>query len=200
MYELKRLFKRHIEENLLKYILILSLFATGILLGFVFSKNVSISVSESLKQEIGVIIDGFSEGSFNKIEILKTSFLKNLRIFLLIFIGGFSVWILPVSFAAFLSYGFSLGFTIGYFSLNFGGKGLAITVVSVMFVFLVNVPVYITLGVVAFNNSKYRRHSRNGDGNLAAFTVIFGLMFIISLMSVAADAFVIPGIISIICS
>lgn len=200
MYELKRLFKRHIEENLIKYILVLSVFAAGILLGFVFSKNISIELSENLKQEIGIAMDEFSEGTFDKSEILQNSFMKDFRISLLIFIGGMSLWLLPLTFVSLLAYGFSLGFTVGYLSLNFGGIGLGVSIVSMVFVFLVNIPVYVTLGVVAFNNSKSKRHSRNGDGNFGAYAVVFGFLFLISLVSVIADAFIVPSVISVICS
>lgn len=199
MYELKRLLKRHIEENLIKYILILSLFAAGILFGFIFSKSIPPDLSEGLTQEIGGLMDGFSEGDFNKIEILKTSFLKTLRITLLIFLGGLSGWLLPLSFATLLSYGFSLGFTVGYLSLTFGGKGLGVAIASMIFVFLINIPVYMVLGVVAFNNSRYKKRGRSSEGNFGVYAVIFGFLFLLSMISVVTDAFVIPVIISLIC-
>lgn len=199
MYELKRLLKRHIEENLIKYILVLSLFAAGILLGFIFSKSIPPDLSEGLTQEIGGLMDGFSEGDFNKIEILKTSFLKTLRITLLIFLGGLSGWLLPLSFATLLSYGFSLGFTVGYLSLTFGGKGLGVAIASMIFVFLINIPVYMVLGVVAFNNSRYKKRGRSSEGNFGVYAVIFGFLFLLSMISVVTDAFVIPVIISLIC-
>lgn len=199
MFELKRLFKRHIEENLIKYIMILALIAGGILLGFIFSKNISPSLSENLSNDIGLLMDGFSEGTFDRVEILKTSFLKNLRISLLIFVGGLSVWLLPISFAMLMSHGFSLGFTIGYLALNFGGKGLAISVVSMIFVLLINIPSYIFLGVIALNNSRYKKRGRSSEGNFGIYAFIFGSVFLISTVSVLADGFLIPNLISLIC-
>lgn len=197
MYQIKRMFARHIEENLLKYILVLSIFAAGVLAGLLFSQNVSDSLSEGLRQEIGTLIDGFSEGNFDKSQILKTSFIKNLRIVLFIFIGGFSAFLLPAIFAALSSYGFSIGFTIGYLSICFGGQGLAITVVSVILAFLINIPIYMSLSVVAFNNCRNRKYK---DGNFAAYLLVFGFLFLILLVSVAADAFIIPILITLICS
>lgn len=199
MYELKRLLKRHIEENLIKYILILTLVTAGILFGFIFSRNLSRDISQNISQSIGNLVNDFPKGFFNKIEILKTSFLKSLRISLLIFLGGLSAWMLPISFSALLSYGFSLGFTAGYLSSNFGGKGLGIVIVSIFFAFLINIPTYTVMGVVAFNNSKYKKYSRSSEGSFGVYAFIFGFVFLLSMVSVLADAFLVPEIITLIC-
>ncbi len=199
MYELKRLLKRHIEENLLKYMALLFLFAVGVIGGFVFSQHISVETSEGVQSEVGTFLDGFSEGVFNRGEIAKTSFLKTLRISLLIFLGGLSVWLLPVSFAALFSYGFSLGFTIGYLSANFGGRGLGVALVSVFFAFLINIPVYVILAVVAFNNSGVKRRGRISEGNFGLYTVIFLFLFSISVIPVLADTFLTPWLIGLIC-
>ena len=198
MYELKKLLKRHIEENLFKYIIVLLLFAGGIISGFVFSGNVSAEISDGLQTEVGTFIEGFSEGDFNRSEIAKTSFLKTLRITLLIFLSGLSVWLLPVSFAALFSYGFSLGFTMGYLSSNFGAQGFGVGIVSVFFVFLINIPVYLILSVVAINN-RHKKRGRNSEGNLGLYSIIFAVLFLISLLSVVADTFFSPWVIGLIC-
>ncbi len=199
MYQLKRLFKRHAEENFLKYISVLSVFIAGILLGFVFSKGLSVDLAEGLNQEMNEFIEGFSMGNVNSMEILKNSFLKNMRIALLIFLGGFSVWLAPVAFGAILIYGFSLGFTVGYMSLYFGGIGVGIAVASIFFGLIINVPVYIILTVIAFNNSIGKKHNR-GDGGMGTYTLIFGILFSVTLVTMVTDAFVVPVIVGLICS
>ncbi len=197
MYHIRRMFTRHIEENLIKYIMMISVFAAGILSGFFFSQNISDSLSQVIRQEIGTLINEFSNGYFDKFQILQTSFIKNLRIFLFIFIGGFSAFLLPLTFSALLSYGFSIGFTISYLAVGFGGQGLAIAVVSVMLGFVINIPAYISLSVVAFNNCRNKKYR---EGNFAAYILVFAILFLISLISVVADAFIIPIIITLICS
>lgn len=199
MYELKRLLTRHIEENVFKYFFALSMFSAGIILGVLFSGNVTAELSDSLTGEISAVLEGVSQGSFDKIQILKVSFLKNLRFFLLILVSGFSTWLLPISFGTLAVFGFSVGFTITYMAVNFGGTGLEVALVSLAFAFLINIPIYIILSVVAFNNGRNRKHSRT-DGGLGTYALIFVLLFIISLLSVGADAFVVPYLISIICS
>lgn len=199
MYELKRLLTRHIEENVFKYFFALCMFAAGILFGVLFSGNVTTELSDTLTGEINAVLDGVAQGTFDKIRILKTSFLKNLRFFLLIFMSGFSLWLLPLSFGTLVIFGFSVGFTVTYMATNFGGMGLAVTLVSVMFAFLINIPVYVILSVVALNNSSNKKHSR-ADGGLGTYALIFTFLFLISLLSVGADAFVVPFLISIICT
>lgn len=199
MYELKKLLKRHIEENLFKYIILLFLFVAGVIGGFVFSQNVSAETSEAVQSEVGTFMDGFSEGVFNRGEIAKTSFLKALRITLLIFLSGLSVWLIPLSLVTLFFYGVSLGFTIGYLSANFGGQGLGVALVSVFFVFLINIPVYMILGVVAFNNSGIKRRGRSSKGNFGLYMVIFLILFLISVIPVIADTFLIPWLIGLIC-
>ena len=200
MYELRRLFKRHIEENFLKYILMLILFFVGVMAGFVFFGCASAEFSETLNGEVGSFIDGFSDGTFNKMEIANASLSKNFRIIFLIFISGLSVWLSPALFGVLFSYGFSLGFTLSYLSGNFGFQGFGVAITSVIFAFAVNIPVYITLAVVAFNNSRHKRRLRNSEGNFGLYTMIFALMFVFSSISVIFDTFLIPWIISLICS
>lgn len=200
MYELRRLFKRHIEENFSKYILILFLFFAGVLAGFLFSKGGSSENYDSLNGEVGTFMDEFSEGHFSRGEIAKTSLVKNFRIIFLIFISGLSVWLSPALFGVLFSYGFSLGFTLSYLSGNFGFQGFGVAITSVIFAFAVNIPVYITLAVVAFNNSRHKRRLRNSEGNFGLYTMIFALMFVFSSISVIFDTFLIPWIISLICS
>ena len=199
MYELKKLLKRHVEENSFKYMFLLFLFVVGVIGGFVFSRNVSGETSEVLQSDVGTFIDKFSEGVFNRGEIAKTSFLKTLRITLLIFLSGLSVWLIPVSLITLFFYGVSLGFTMGYLSVNFGGQGLGVALVSVFLVFLINIPIYILLGVVAFNNSGIKRRGRSSEGNFGLYTAVFVISFLISVIPVIADTFLIPWLIGLIC-
>ena len=199
MYELRRLFKRHIEENFLKYILVLILFFAGVIAGFVFYGGASVEFSENLNGEVGSFVDGFSEGSFDKSGIAKTSLSKNFRITFLIFISGLSAWLSPVLFGVIFSYGFSLGFTLSYLSGSFGFRGFGVAITSVVFAFAINVPVYIISGVVAFNNGRYKRRGRNAEGNFGLYSMIIASMFLVSSISVIFDTFFVPWIISLIC-
>lgn len=199
MYELRRLFKRHIEENFLKYILVTLLFFAGVMAGFLFMRGVAPESYSNLNGEVGIFMDEFSEGHFSRGEIAKTSLFKNFRIVFLIFISGLSVWLTPVLFGVLFSYGFSLGFTINYLACNFGFQGFGVAITSVIFSFVINIPVYITLAVVAFNNSRYKKRLRSSEGNFGLYIIIFASIFLFSTISVVFDTFLIPWIIGLIC-
>ena len=198
MYELKRLLSRHMEENAFKYFCVLCIFALGILLGFLCSHNVYEEMSEGLAGEIEEIINGFSEGIFDKYQILKTSFMKNLRFFILISLCGFSLWLIPVSLVAIVSFGFSIGFTVSYMSANFAGIGLAVSLLSLAFTFLISIPLYIILSVVAINHSRTKKHGR-GECGFGAYVLVVLFLFLVSMISVVADAFAVPFFIGLIC-
>lgn len=55
------------------------------------------------------------------------------------------------------------------------------------------------MSVIAFNNSKYKKRGRSYEGNFGVYSIIFGLLFLISMISVLLDVFLIPVIISLIC-
>ena len=75
MYQLKRALVVHIEENIIKYILFLSLFFAGILIGIILSGNLSAEMTDLLKEEITVLIDGLASGKADSTQILLTAFL-----------------------------------------------------------------------------------------------------------------------------
>lgn len=198
MHELKRLLSEHFKNNPGKYVFLLILLVVGIVGGMIFSGNVPPDLATSLKSEVAVLMEGIEDGNINEYEIMKSSFLKNLRFFLLIFTGGLSVWLTPLICSVIISYGFSLGFTLSYLSSNFGSYGVIVALSSVLISFLITVPVYMILSVVAFNNS-FGGISRRKRG-FGIYFLIFGLLFVFSFVAVIIDSFVVPGIITSLCS
>lgn len=197
MYHIKRMFLRHIEENLPLYIIVLCIFVLGVAGGFVFSRGISEELSQCLNGEISIVIDSIKGGTVDKTQILKTAFFKNLRVFALVFVGGISMIFIPFSVVAFLGCGFSMGFTIGYMSWCFGGRGLAISLISVMGTLLVSVPVYMMYAVIAYNNCRKKNSKGN---NRLLYMLISIVLFLVSQLSVFADAFVLPWFLTLTCS
>ncbi len=198
MCEFKKLLSRHMEENIFKYLFIMCLFATGVVFGFLFSGNISQELSGSVGGEVEGFLNGFSTGVIDKTEVFKTALLKDIRFLFLILISGFSLWLLPLSLGTILSFGFSIGFTVSYMASNFGGRGLSVTLISLVFTLLINIPLYIVLTVIALNNSINKKHMRN-EGNVVTYVGIFILFFGVSMISVVADSFLIPNLIKLIC-
>lgn len=187
---------RHIEANLFKYIIVLTFFVAGVAVG------VANSFSPTSKEAAGDIISVFEnlpEAEFDTVQIMKTSFFKNLRCFFLIFIGGFSLWLLPLSFSAIFTYGFSYGYTVACMTGQMGGMGFAISFVSIATGLLITVPLSIMLCVVAVNHSidkKYKHTHPNGVGYLVCGIVLF----LANLIVVPADSLLVLEVVRQICA
>ncbi len=198
MYELKKLLSKHLEENALKYFLIISVFSAGVLLGFLCSRSVPIQLSDAMISEIDIIIENFSQGIFDRTQIFKTSFLRNLRLFIFISMCAFSMWLVPLSVVALGAYGFSIGFTISYMAVNFGSMGMAICMISVAFALLISVPVYVIFFVASVNNNRYKKYARN-EKRFVLYLLTFLFLFAISMISILWDTLAVPFLINIIC-
>ena len=197
MYQVKRMFVRHIEENLPIYIMMLCVFVLGAIGGLVFSRNVPESISVELTTEISTLTEGLAQGNYDKIQILKTAAMKNLRVILFLFVGGVSVVFIPLVFVTVLGYGFSMGFTIGYMSLSMGGTGLALALISAICSLTISVPLYIMLSVISYKNCKLKKHK---GSSLTFYILICLLFFLLSWLSVFADAFILPYLLMLTCS
>lgn len=197
MYHLKKLLIKHIEENLYKYIFLLIVFGAGVFAGLMFSRSIPENLSSQLSEDILSNIEIVSKGEFDKAQIMKISFLKNIRMFFIIFLCGFTLWLFPINCLMLSSYGFSMGFTIGFMSSCVGGIGLAIFIISMLFTFVLIVPIYIIISVISLNNSLNIKNSRHNSGR---YFIIILLFFSVSLTSIFFDTLIVPNIIQLICS
>lgn len=195
MYQLKRALVVHIEENIIKYILFLSLFFAGILIGIILSGNLSAEMTDLLKEEITVLIDGLASGKADSTQILLTAFLKNARLFILVFICGFFIWLIPLTLFSMFLEGVSSGFAAGYLCAAFGGTGMWIAIVSLLPTLLFGIPLYIFMSVVSMNNSL----NRSNRGSVKKYVVLFLIVYIISHISVVVDGVLIPSVIMLGC-
>ena len=152
MYQLKKALGNYIEVNIIKYVLLLSVLFAGFLGGVILSGNISTEMSVFLKGEIEPLIEGLSPESINQTQIFYSSFLKNARIFMFVFLCGFFIWLLPLVFLNMFFVGFSLGFSSGYLCTIFGGMGMWVAITSLLPSVFVSIPLYIFVSVLAVNN------------------------------------------------
>lgn len=200
MNGINRVFKRHVENNLLKYVIAVLVFATGVVLGVFSAMGCPAETAEAVTNDIQSVCTDMPSADLDTMKILKTSLVKNLRNFLIIFSGGFSVWLVPVPFAVLLTSGFSYGFTIGCMTVAFGADGFAMAFSSVIFNLLLTVPAYIILTVLAVNHSLKRSRGRAESGDFAGYVICFAALFVLIIPAMLADAFIVPEIIRQICT
>ncbi len=200
MYQLKKALGIYIEENIIKYILLLSVLFAGILGGVILSGNISTEMSGFLKGEIEPLIEGLSPESINQTQIFYSSFLKNSRIFIFVFLCGLFIWLLPLVFLNMLFVGFSLGFASGYLCTIFGGMGMWIAITSLLPSVFISIPLYIFVSVLAINNSLYRKNGYLNKGRFKKYVLLFLFVYLISNLSVVVDSFLIPALVMMGCS
>lgn len=201
MYQLKKAFAEHVEKNIIKYIVLLSLLLVGILCGVIFSGNLSADMSVNLEKEIEPLIDELSKETTDSSRIFYSAFLKNAKMFISVFVYGFFVWLIPLTFLNIFFWGFSAGFTVGYLCAAFGGAGMWIAVTSLLPSLLLKIPLCIFVSVVSINNSIKRKSRYLVDGsNTKKYTLLFLVVYLFSHASVFVDAFVIPILITAGCS
>ena len=191
---LKRLIIRHIETNLFRYIIVLGFFVAGVVVGVANSFGTATETTDIVSS-----FENLSEAEFDSVMIMKTSFFKNLRYFLLIFIGGFSFWLLPFSFSALFTCGFSYGYTVACMTAQMGGPGFAIAFASIAMGLIVTVPLCTMLCVFAVNRNVDKKRNRQGQ-NTAGYFVCGIVLLLVNLIVVPADSFVVPEIIRQICA
>lgn len=192
MTSLREPIVRHIENHFFKYIIVLVLFVAGVVMGAVNSFG-------NASDDVVSIFENLNQAEFDTVAVMKTSFLKNLRYFLLIFIGGFSFWLLPFSASSLFVYGFSYGYTVASLTFQMGWAGFAVAFVSIMAGLLITVPLCTVMCVVAINRN-INKKIKHKSPDVAGYIICGLVLFAVNLVVVPADALLIPEIIKQICA
>lgn len=185
----------HIESNLFKYIIVLAFFVAGVIMGVVNS----FATANETATEILSVFENLPKAEIDGVMIMKTSFFKNLRYFLLIFIGGFSFWLLPFSFSVLFTCGFSYGYTVSCMTGQLGGAGFAIAFASIATSLLITVPLCTMMCVITINRNLNKRRNR-ADSEFTGYVICGVVLFVINLAVVPVDGLAIPELIRQICA
>lgn len=195
---IRQTIKRHIENNALKYIICIVLFAVGIVFGVLFASNQSGDSMGLLTEEIRTTLKNVQTSDFDSANIFKASTLKVLRNTLIIFASGFCLYLLPLSPAILFLCGFSCGFTLFCLGANIGTDGFLIGISSVLLDFFICIPIYFVMSVNAVNYAVQKRKKRY-EQTLGSYFVCTVLLFLALIPSIIADSFIVPEIVRSIC-
>ena len=137
----------HIEHNLKEYLLIISIFLLGIVIGIVFINKTS-SIND-IQEYITTIVNSLkSNKEINEILLLKKSILRNVSLAILIWLIGSTV---IGSFALYIIIalkGFSIGYTVSAVIATLKlGKGSLFIFTSMFLQYLIYIPVLFALAV-----------------------------------------------------
>ncbi len=134
--------KEFLKNNMTVFLIALIIFVLSITLGAIVSLRLSADDIQELKEYIVPYLedDIISKISFS--DIFKTSAQNHLKFIITAAVGAVSLYTLPLFIFAFAIKGYQLGFTIGFISDNFGPKGIALALSSVIVFYLLSVPIY----------------------------------------------------------
>lgn len=198
---LKEMFKNHVKDNTLKYLVILAVLLLGIIAGSYKSASLEGGVRGYLLELVDKYID--YSGDIKQHDLFLKAFANQTEMALIIWFSGLTVIGFPLILAAVFLRGFALGFTTGFLIHEKGGNGIIIAILSVLPQNLVYIPAFLVWSVIALNFSFYiLAGDRLKSIPLLKGITVYTLMFLGILLFIAVGAFIeayfVPWIVNLI--
>lgn len=192
------LLKRYFNNNKGLFIIAVSVFAAGIALGIFVACRMEESRKAQLIQQLSGYIsgEGISEVCFG--DVFANRCEDNLRYILAMMVLTRSVCLVPFATLLPAVCGYRLGFAVSFVCGSFGREGVALTLVSSLICYMIIIPLYILIFVLAVTYSPgIGNNRRKGDTALlcTAMAVIYGMLCIGAL----AEGVLVPFAVGIIC-
>ncbi|MBQ3115072.1 MAG: stage II sporulation protein M [Clostridia bacterium] len=190
---------RHFCANKSKYFFLLLALVVGIVSGILFVSAVKPEDTEKLTQTVNIALTGIEDK--DKVSMFFDYLWKNAKTVLLIFIGTYSVYTLPVVFLNLIITGFSMGFTAVFVTSYFGFKGFLASLLIYSTDILFCIPLVFFVSTVAIDytlhNSKVKStlKIRNRKKFFTACCFFLVLMTILSLPNVLIFPKIVKGLV-----
>lgn len=196
---------KRIRENLLLYVITLLCICTGIVLGIYAVKYMGKYEKTELLNYLNNFLVSVDKTKVNNIEVLIQAMKNNLPVIIAIWFLGLTMVGMPIILIIDTFKGFSLGFSISFLMKELGGKGIGITLLSIIPQNIIYVPLIILSSVFAMefslnllNKNSYKNVKENIFVTIASYTSMFILIIIFMFIGFLIEAFIIPNIIKLI--
>ncbi|MHB8171961.1 MAG: stage II sporulation protein M [Thermincolia bacterium] len=194
----QRWYMQYLKNNALLYLVVISIFAVGILLG---SLGVRV-LHEDQAGQLTLYLDNFLS-QLKTFQVEHNSYAQevvwnNLKILGAIYFLGLTIIGIPVIFLLLLTRGFLLGFVVGFLTTEKAWQGTAFALSSILPQNLINIPVLLIAGASAvhFSLALVRGGFSNRGGKILPFFLRYtALMAVLALLSVGSgliQAYVAP--------
>ena len=141
----------HIKHNKNIYSLFSAIFLLGGILGGVIAFS---TFDDQIFADISVFFSVYSLFGVDNLSVFANAGLRNLQVLFLIFLCGFFPFTKPLIFGFVGIFGFQFGFAATFFTANYGGGGIVLTLLLVWMPKLLFLTVLFHFSRIAFYASK----------------------------------------------
>lgn len=196
---------KRIRESLLLYVITLLCICTGIVLGMYAVKYMGKYEKTELLNYLNNFLVSVDKTKVNNIEVLIQAMKNNLPVIIAIWFLGLTMVGMPIILIIDTFKGFSLGFSISFLMKELGGKGIGITLLSIIPQNIIYIPLIILSSVFAMefslnllNKNSYKNVKENIFVTIASYTSMFILIILLMFIGFLIEAFIIPNIVKLI--
>lgn len=196
---------RRIRENLLLYVISLVCICTGIVLGIYAVKYMADFEKNDLLSYLSNFMVSVDKTEIKSFSVLIQSMKNNLPIIIAIWFLGLTMVGMPLILIIDMFKGFSLGFTVGFLMKELGGKGIGMTLLSIIPQNIIYIPLIIISSVCAMefslnllNRNSYKNVKENIFVQIASYTSMYILIIMLMFVGFLIEAFLNPNIIKLI--
>lgn len=191
------------RDNKIFYLLVVSFFFVGILLGSYTIKYMDGIDADSLSSYFTEFIKSLNLQQVENNQLLISIIKNNIIIILLVIALGFTKFGAPIILIIDLIKGFTLGYTFSFLLTTFDGKGFWIALVSTVPQNIFYIPFFIGISIISLELSSLRFKAKffNGQGTkirLESLTMKYGFFLILFSIGVLIECYMSPGLIKFI--
>ena len=186
-------------------IFILSIIILGIILGSIFSTNITQNDKNLVIEKIKLFITNISDNSLNTITSFKNSISINLIYIIIIWILGMTLIGIPINTFLLFIKNFILGFSLSSFILTYSYKGLILSSIYLIFGELLTIIILsiLTTYSIIFSSKLLKHIFKSNNPNeipkyLKNYSLIFVISIILCLISSISESFLVPTLVKLI--
>ena len=187
------------EQNIPIYFTTLLFFTIGIVAGTYTIKALSYTQKVELMEYLEGFFQIFRSQNFDSNQLLINSFFNNIKLFLMFWILGLTLFGFPLILLLLSFKGFVLGFTIGFVIEELALKGVLFSVLSILPHNLFHIPGLLGIGIISisfsvfmFKNRIKKQRIYNRRGQILTYTITMLLLFILFLIGSLVEAYITP--------
>lgn len=192
------------RENKIFYLLVLSFFFIGILLGSYTIKYMDKVNANDLSNYFTEFIRSLDIQSLKSGELLINIIKSNIFIILFIILLGFTAFGWPIVLIIDLVKGFTLGYTFSFLITTFEGKGIYVALASIIPQNIFYIPFFIGISIVSLEmsssklKSKIFKSSANYKFKKEGIIIKYGFFLILFLIGIIVECYMSPGLIKLV--